>query len=119
MKGVPIKFKAKAKRGGYVCGGVPSADDDGVIRFLIVDILDINCTHHKRIEIFPDTLQQLIGYDHYNNEVYEGDMLVAFNNNVEEIIKHKGRPKKPALFYPKLHCDLYLNDYVNVTGDYE
>lgn len=117
MKGVPIKFKAKAKRGGYVCG-VPSADDEGVIRFLIVDILDINCTHHKRVEIFPDTLQHLIGYDHYGNEVYEGDKLADVYADPHDSLRRRGRPKKDKIFTPRLQCDLVLEDYINVTGDF-
>lgn len=117
MKGVPIKFKAKAKRGGYVYG-VPSADDEGVIRFLVVDILDINVTHHKRIEIFPDILQQLIGYDHFGKEIYEGDKLTPIDTP-DNSPRRRGRPKKDKIFTPRFQCDLVLDDYINVTDDYE
>ena len=118
MKGVPIKFKAKAKRGFYVYG-IPSADDDGVIRSLLMDVFYPDGVYYERVEIFPGTLPQLIGYDHFGNEVYEGDLLAEYYSDLPDTPKRKGRPKNERFFSPNLHCNLDLDDYVNVTGDYE
>ncbi len=107
MKGIPIKFRAKTTRGGYAYGS-PVADDDGSIRWLAINYSKFD----KKIAIFPDSLQQLIGYDHFDSEVYEGDLLVSCEDDDHEY-NGRGRRKKPKTYSPRLICDLDLKNFIS------
>ena len=73
MQGVPIKFRGKDKQNGMVIYGEYLTMFVPYLHF--VDELD----EHHNIEVEPDSISQLCGYDSAGNEVYEGDVVYSEN----------------------------------------
>lgn len=111
MKGVPVKFRAKTEKGDFVYG-------DLIQGRYIECVPKIKPVGKRAVYVDKDSVAQLCGYDADGNEVYEGDKLTPIDTP-DNSPKRKGRPKKDKIFIPRLQCDLVLDDYVNVTGDYE
>ncbi len=77
MKGIPIKFRGKCIDDGKIYYGLPLYDDED--RLSILELEDEDYT----VDIYPDSLRQLVGFDADGNEVYEDDFLVAEKHGVK------------------------------------
>jgi len=113
MKGVPIKFRGKRVKDGKTVYGWAYKSECPMSSFPA--IIDYNDKYNA---IYPESVAQLVGYDADGNEVYEGDKLTPIDAS-DNSPKRKGRPKKDKIFIPNLLCNLDLDDYINVTDDYE
>lgn len=65
----PIKFRGKARDGQYYCGDLIHVHSVPTIR-----MREDSNTYY--IDVYPETVAQLVGYDADNAEVYEGDVLI-------------------------------------------
>ena len=69
---VPIKFRGKRlDNGKYVYGDLIHYHKNVYIRFKDIDAP----MEYFHVEVFPDFVSQLVGYDVDDEEVYEGDEI--------------------------------------------
>lgn len=80
MKGVPIKFRGKPTLSSeYIYGDYVTRQDGCAIRFKENE--NLFNMHVYEIDVKPETVAQLVGYDVNGEEVYEGDALLSFDND--------------------------------------
>ena len=82
MKGLPIKFRGKDIRNGkYVFGDlIHGFDDEWKYNENVTRIAFGNGFNEiVYVEVDPETVAQLVGYDAEGNEVYEGDEIKVGN----------------------------------------
>lgn len=94
MKGVPIKFRGKRiDNGEFVYGDLIHYPKNVYIRFKDIDAP----MEYFHVEVFPDFVSQLVGYDVDDEEVYEGDEI--FDAECDDTVT--------AELYPCVHLNHY------------
>ena len=80
MKNIPIKFRGN-HFGRIVYGDAIRRNVDNKLHdYIVVDNSKTSSLRYIPLEVDPDSIVQLVGYDSEGNEVYEGDKLIRKNS---------------------------------------